>query len=150
MEGFAYKDTALEEQLDFLKFSYNHVPVGLLLVNRNHIIVSANRKVIEGFGYYWPEDLEGNELHMLVEEEFRATHKKYVGKWFDHPIQKLNLDFRGLKRDGTIMPVNVSLTPYYRKVEMSLNGNNNSIENHFCIASIIWLDEKDKLVGTYG
>jgi PAS domain S-box-containing protein len=89
-------------------------PVGILLVNREGRLVSANQRIAALFGY---DDsvMNGMLLTDLMPERNRAAHRLHLSYFFAQPWQRpphmaLGLEIQGLRRDGSLFPLEVALS----------------------------------------
>ncbi len=76
-------------------------------------ILLVNAQMEEVFGYR-REELIGQAVELLVPERFRAKHPEYRGGYHAHPRARSmgeNLDLRGLRKDGSEFPVEITLSP---------------------------------------
>jgi len=92
----------------------NHANEGILIVNRNGQIVLANPRSAELFGYTTEEILQLS-IEDLVPHSVRGHHHKYRESYNDNPSNRpmgKNMTLRGVKRDGSEFPVEISLSHY--------------------------------------
>jgi PAS domain S-box-containing protein len=84
---------------------------GILAVDPGGIIQVANPELERMFGYGRGE-LAGRPLSALIPERVRAAHELHHKRYYHHPASRLigaGLDLRGLRKDGTEFPVEISL-----------------------------------------
>ena len=88
-------------------------PDAIVVVRRDGCIDLVNRQAETLFG--WPrEDLIDQPLSVLIPERFRATHHQHLERYLDHPAVRpmgSGMQLFGVRRDGTELPVEVSLSP---------------------------------------
>jgi rsbT co-antagonist protein RsbR len=88
-------------------------PDAIIAIDRDGTIMFANQQVELTFG--WPaSELLGKPIETLIPERFRARHQIHRGGYFAYPRIRpmgLGLDLRGLRRDATEFPVEISLSP---------------------------------------
>ena len=99
----------------------------LIVVNERGNIVIANPSCLMLFGYKW-EELEGKKIEILIPSEYRkghVTHRSRYSKSPQHRRMGVGRDLFGLRRDGSKIPIEVSLN------QVSLEGKT------FTIAFII-------------
>jgi PAS domain S-box-containing protein len=90
----------------------------IIAVNQQGRILVANAASEKMFGYSHDEII-GQEIVMLLPERLRQRHSAHVAKWFSQPISRrmgVGLDLAGLRKDGTELPVEVSLS-YHETVD---------------------------------
>ena len=89
------------------------IPDAILVVDSRRRIVCANLRVAHLFGYA-PPDLEGRDVQMLIPEEQRRSHGHHLERYFHEPSSRpmgTEMELRGLRRDETTFPVDVTLSP---------------------------------------
>ena len=87
-------------------------PNPVLAVDRRGLIVYANAKAAEAFGWS-PEDLLGMPVERLVPEPLRKRHAVERAAFGQQPVARpmgSGLELSALRRDGTGFPVEISLT----------------------------------------
>ncbi|HTY32899.1 PAS domain S-box protein [Mycobacterium sp.] len=88
-------------------------PDAMIIAAADGRILLANAQTDEMFGYR-REDLIGMEVDMLIPPRLRETHGRHRAKFFASPKVRrmgVGLELRGLRRDGTEFPIEVSLSP---------------------------------------
>ncbi len=88
-------------------------PDAMIIAAADGRIVLANAQTDEMFGYR-REDLIGMEVKMLIPPRLRETHERHRARFFASPkVRRMGagLELRGLRRDGTEFPIEVSLSP---------------------------------------
>lgn len=92
----------------------NHANEGILIVNRSGHIVLANPRSAELFGYTTEEILHLS-VEDLVPQSVRGHHhnhrEAYNASPSNRPMGK-NMTLRGVKKDGSEFPVEISLSHY--------------------------------------
>lgn len=86
---------------------------GILVVDTNGLLLSANPAVEHMFGY-GPGELINENLKILIPEKLRKNHLKQRRKFVKSPTARPmgeNLDLFGLKKNGSKFPVKISLSP---------------------------------------
>ncbi len=88
-------------------------PDATIVIDHGGTIRYANQQVMDLFG--WPPDeLRGQQLEVLVPESLRARHVRDREEFSAAPHARpmgVGLDLAGLRRDGTEVPVEISLSP---------------------------------------
>jgi len=104
--------TELIQQLDIS-------PDALLVVDQAGTIVMANEQAAALFGYY-REELQQQPLEMLLPGRLRTVHTAHRQHFFSAPRTRsmgAGLQLFGLRKDGTEIPVDISLRPVLLKNE---------------------------------
>jgi PAS domain S-box-containing protein len=92
-------------------------PDAMLVVSNDGCIVFANEETERLFGHA-REGLVGQRLEALLPERHRARHGGHLAKFFAQPVRRpmgAGLLLHGLRRDGTEVPVEISLRPVLRE-----------------------------------
>ena len=96
-----------------LRLVVEAAPSGMIMIDRQGIIVLANHLLTQLFGYP-REELLGQPIDMLVPERFRAEHPAHRTNFFAHPQPRgmgSGRDLFGLRKDGSEFPVEIGLNP---------------------------------------
>ena len=86
---------------------------GVVLVNAEGVLVLANRRAEELFGYTRGE-LTGQRVESLVPAGLRAAHESQRAGYAHEPSARpmgARARLAGLRKDGTTVPVRISLSP---------------------------------------
>jgi PAS domain S-box-containing protein len=88
--------------------------LGMLMVNTNGEIVTVNSYILKEFGYR-KKELIGKKIEILIPKRFHQQHiehrKNYIQQLQNRPMG-LGLDLFAIKKDGSEIPVEVSLGNY--------------------------------------
>lgn len=90
-------------------------PDAMVIVGPDGHIMLANARTDQMFGYQ-REDLLGREIEMLMPPRLRGAHQQHRAGFFAEPGARrmgAGLDLWGQRRDGTVFPVDVSLSPLH-------------------------------------
>lgn len=101
------KDQGLEAFL-------NYASIGIILVDKNGMILIANKFASNLFGYEEIE-LEQNNLEILIPNRYKSKHEDHHRKYYEDPQSRpmgAGLDLFGVKKNGTEFPVEISLGTY--------------------------------------
>jgi len=96
------------------------LPDGLFIVNARGFIEFANPCAEEIFGYD-DEEMLGMNVSALMQADIAASHDQKVHDYMQHPRMRAmgaGKRFSGLRKDGTVVPVSISLNP------IDLDGEN--------------------------
>lgn len=88
-------------------------PDAMVYTDTDGGILLVNEQTEKLFGYS-REELEGQHIETLMPERFRSTHRKQRVDFFGGPRARpmgTGLDLLGLRKDGTEIPVDISLSP---------------------------------------
>jgi PAS domain S-box-containing protein len=104
--------TTLEEALDNPFFTSS--PDGIVVVDREGIIVAANGRLAEILGHATNE-LRGKSVEVLIATPLRATHRSHIGSYSSGPhIRAMGTGprLKALHKNGEEIPVDISLSPF--------------------------------------
>ena len=88
-------------------------PDAIVEVAADGKIVLINRIAEEMFGYV-RDELLGQSVDVLVPDAIRRTHYRHRDSYLEHPRTRpmgTGLDLHARRRDGTLFPVEISLSP---------------------------------------
>ncbi|MEW4922646.1 PAS domain S-box protein [Algibacter sp. 2305UL17-15] len=91
------------------------VSEGVIIVDSDQKILEVNSFAETIFGYNKDEILD-KEFHLLIPSENRVSHALYIEKFIERGERRKigeSADIFGLKKDGTIFPVEVELNPFF-------------------------------------
>lgn len=106
----------------------------MIMVDQKGLIVLANAQTEKLFGYTKAE-LLGQPVELLVPQETRERHPKYLKAFMDSPAPRpmgAGRDLFARRKDGTQFPVEIGLRPF------------NSPEGLFVMSSIVDITERLK------
>ncbi|MCI0530414.1 MAG: PAS domain S-box protein, partial [candidate division Zixibacteria bacterium] len=85
---------------------------GIVAIDSNSTILMVNQEIQNIFGYT-KEELISQKLQMLMPEKYRSAHasgmKRYLGDGTSQILGK-HLEFEGLKKDGSVFPLEIRIT----------------------------------------
>jgi PAS domain S-box-containing protein len=99
-----------EETLQSVLCSF---PDGLILVDRAGVLIFTNEQAARLFGY-GPRELLGEPVEILVPPRLRSRHVAFRDQFFADPHSRpmgIGLELYGRHKDGTEIPVEISLSP---------------------------------------
>jgi PAS domain S-box-containing protein len=103
-----------------LRHLLDSAPDGFIVVDTTGTIVWANQTSHQIFGYLDVE-LIGRPVEDLVPESFRAAHVEHRSGYYKNPRVRsmgLGLNLVGRKKDGSELPVEISLSPLHTGQEL--------------------------------
>jgi len=102
------------ESKEWLDSLFMYATEGILVVNEKGEIIRINPSAERMFGY--PKDeLVGKKIEALVPQRLAKNHVSYRENYGQHPHPRsmgAGLELYGLRKDGTELPVEISLSPY--------------------------------------
>ena len=99
---------------------FENATEGMILTNSSGKIILVNPAAEKMFGYE-KQELIGNPIEILIPEKFKHHHHQLREGFYHKPSNRVmgqNRDLNGRKKDGTDMPVEVSLSHYQRGGEI--------------------------------
>lgn len=111
------------------------VSEGVVIVDKNQIIVEANKSAAKIFGYEMEELLQ-QPLNILIPRNYHARHDIHFKNFVKEDGQRSmghGRDIFGAKKDGSVFPIEASLSPF--KV----------YDRHYTMALVIDITERKKL-----
>ena len=103
---------------------FDVAPDPILIIEKTGSIVLANRESESVFGYSIDE-LLGKKIEILVPQRYRGNHAHYRGDFYRHPSLRpmgSGRDLFALRKDGSELPVEISLSPMEIENEMLVIG----------------------------
>ncbi|MCB0335027.1 MAG: PAS domain S-box protein, partial [Bdellovibrionales bacterium] len=97
------------------KAAFDVAPSGMLMIDSRRRIVLINKKVEEIFGYS-RQELVGSSIEVLVPEDFRGPHPKFVETYMKKPEPRsmgIGRELFGRHKSGNLVPVEVGLQPIW-------------------------------------
>lgn len=88
-------------------------PDAIVVVDDSEQITFVNVRTETLFGYA-RDELIGQTLELLIPERFRGEHAKHVARFYASPTARTmgqGLELRGRRKDGSELPIEVSLSP---------------------------------------
>lgn len=102
------------QQEEKFKALFQYATGGILLVNQYGKIIMANPATLKLFGYQ-SEELLGQSVEILIPAHLGGRHVEHREHYHLNPRPRSmggDSDLKGLKKDGTEFPVEVSLSPF--------------------------------------
>lgn len=88
-------------------------PDGIVVTDGSGTIQLVNSAVESLFEYH-RDELIGQPVEVLVPEELRGAHEAHRKKYMENPVARpmgIDIDLQARKKDGKLLPVEVSLSP---------------------------------------
>ncbi len=102
------------QQEEKFRALFQYATGGILLVNQRGLIVTTNPAAEKLFGYQVGEML-GRPIEILIPTRLEKRHREHREHYHANPHPRsmgTGLDLKGLKKDGSEFPVEVSLSPF--------------------------------------
>lgn len=100
---------------EHFRLAVEAAPSGMLMVDRNGIIVLVNRLLEQQFGYHRNEII-GQSVELLIPGRFGTAHRsdreRYLKLASTRPMGK-GRDLYGIRKDGSEFPVEIGLNPVH-------------------------------------
>lgn len=96
---------------------FENATEGIILTGERGRIISANPAAERMFGYE-KDELSGQLIETLIPERFKPHHEELREGFYHHPSNRVmgqGRDLYGRKKDGSNIPVEVSLSHYRRE-----------------------------------
>ena len=93
---------------------FNYATIGIVVTDAQGSIINFNRKAESDFGYT-KEEVLGKPVDILLPQSLKSKHEHYRSGFYKHPSPRAmgaGRDLFGLKKDGSVFPVEVSLSNY--------------------------------------
>lgn len=109
------------DSLDKIKMDalFYQATIGILIVNQQSVILSSNPHLQKQFGYA-QEELTGQPVEILIPMPFRDKHVNHRNGFQEHPQNRpmgLGLNLQGQHKDGSVFPVEISLSHVQTETE---------------------------------
>ncbi|NND90250.1 MAG: PAS domain S-box protein [Granulosicoccus sp.] len=112
LDAFSTLSNKLIERSAFADAIFNGAADGIIAIDRDSVILTANPAAAKIFGYE-PAEMCGRNISMLLPESIRHRHGALVDDAVLSENGRLmaeNRDVQGLRRDGTELPLEVSIS----------------------------------------
>jgi PAS domain S-box-containing protein len=111
----------LRESEERFRRIFDEGPFGMGLESPDHTIVAANKALCELLGYT-EQELAGQNSADITHEEDREKSKDYLGQLFADGTPVFRMDKRYIRKDGTILWANTSISAIHGKEGNVLYG----------------------------
>jgi PAS domain S-box-containing protein len=112
------------ESQDIFKILFESAGEGLILVDKKGTMLMANPRMEEMFGY-GKDELIGSSVDILVPDAFRHNHMAHRESYNNHPKKRsmgAGMDLTGRRKDGSLLPIEISLNYFNSGDEMVVMG----------------------------
>ena len=112
------------EGQDIFRILFESAGEGLVLADNSGMLLMVNPRVEEMFGYE-KDELVGQQVELLIPEAIRHQHVSHREGYVSHPKKRSmgrGMDLTGRKKDGTTLPIEISLNYFYSGDEMVVMG----------------------------
>ncbi len=102
-----------EREDEMIRSLLESAPDAMIVVNSDGRIILVNSQTEKMFGYQRSEILE-QPVEILIPESYHEKHSTHRSLFFDKPQLRpmgVGLKLRGVRRDGSEFPVEISLSP---------------------------------------
>ncbi|MCB0479060.1 MAG: PAS domain S-box protein, partial [Crocinitomicaceae bacterium] len=102
----------MQEIENLYELLFENIKEGIVIVNSSGVIEKVNKRLETIFGYD-PEELIGKNLEILVPNSFREQHKHHHSSFMQKPMTRtmgIGMTLQGLKKDGSLVDVEISLS----------------------------------------
>ncbi|MCH5683285.1 PAS domain S-box protein [Niabella sp. W65] len=103
-----------EDQRNWIEALFDHATIGIVVTNRNGLIINFNKQAEKDFGYT-KEEVFHRPLEILLPPAIKARHEDYREGYYKHPTPRSmghGRDLYAQRKDGDVFPVEVSLSSY--------------------------------------
>lgn len=94
---------------------FQYASMGILVIDAKGEIMLANNFLLLQFGYETPEELIGKNVETLIPQRYHHKHVQHLTHYSKKPERRpmgIGKDLFGIKKDGTEIPVEISLSHY--------------------------------------
>jgi PAS domain S-box-containing protein len=124
----------MTRHIEMLDALFKHATEGIVVVNKQGVIVMLNPKALDMFGYMEGE-LVNQKIETLIPRRLTSTHVHDRNAYFEAPKARGmggSLDLFASRKDGSEFPVEVSLSPF------------KTSEGEFVVSFVIDITERKK------
>ncbi len=110
----------IPQNTDHLSSLFENATEGIILTDGAGSIKLVN-PAAENMFQYQGDDLVGKPIEVLIPEQFKKHHHELRNSFYNNPSNRVmghNRDLYGRKKDGTDLPVEVSLSHYRKNDEL--------------------------------
>lgn len=108
-------DKLLHIEQEKFKAIFQNASLGILVINQAGVITLANDFLLDQFGYADNGELIGKKMEMLIPKRYHQLHVTDRSQYTKAPETRpmgIGRDLFGIRKDGTEMPLEISLSSY--------------------------------------
>ncbi|HUZ59226.1 MAG TPA: PAS domain-containing sensor histidine kinase [Hanamia sp.] len=108
-------DKLLHSEQEKFQAVFQNASLGILVINQAGIIALANDFLLAQFGYSDANELIGKEMEILIPKRYHHQHIVDRVHYMENAVTRpmgMGRDLFGVKKDGTEMPLEISLSSY--------------------------------------
>lgn len=108
-------DKLLQSEQEKFKAVFQNASLGILVINKTGIITLANDFLLAQFGYSNAEELIDRKMEILIPPRYHHKHVTNRNHYMKKPETRpmgMGRDLFGIKKDGTEIPLEISLSSY--------------------------------------
>lgn len=125
---------AMTRHIEMLDALFKHATEGIVVVNKEGVIVMLNPKALELFGYA-DKELVNQKIETLIPRRLTKVHEQHRDSYLESPHARgmgSSLELFARRKDGSEFPVEVSLSPF------------KTSEGQFVVSFVIDITERKK------
>jgi PAS domain S-box-containing protein len=122
---------------------------GIIVIDEHRIVQAFNPAAEKMFGYT-AEEVVGRNIAMLMPEPYRSRHDTYVTNYITTGKAKIigiGREVQGLRRNGEIFPVDLSVTEWYAEGVRYFTGILRDISDKKAVANQLIQSQKMEAIG---
>lgn len=99
---------------------FMHATEGIILTNQEGVILIANPSACNMF-HYESSELVGNKIETFIPDQLKKDHENLRSDFLKNPLNRKmgeGRDLRAQRKDGSLFPVEISLSTYKQKDEI--------------------------------
>lgn len=108
-------DPLLYGEQEKFKAVFQNASLGILVINHQGLITLANDYLLKQFGYDDAAELIGQKMELLIPRRYHHQHVSERNHYMEKPVTRpmgMGRDLFGVKKDGSEMPLEISLSSY--------------------------------------
>jgi PAS domain S-box-containing protein len=105
----------LYSEQEKFKAVFQNASLGILVINHRGLITLANDFLLRQFAYEDASELIGQKMEILIPKRHHHQHVQQRNHYMEYPVTRpmgMGRDLFGVKKDGTEIPLEISLSSY--------------------------------------